>query len=281
MNPWLLAAIIAGGALLLFFLLYLFLIAPSLSKKRKAQMMSYSGARYAHRGLHDGTRAENSMSAFRAAVEAGYGIELDVQLSSDGELMVFHDATLDRVTDKKGRVDSYTAAELKETHLLGTEDTVPTFREVLELVGGKVPLVVEMKEEAGKTCVAEKTAEILREYDGRYVVESFNPLSLAHLKKIMPETLRGVLSETFTKSKKHRNILHVLLQCLVFNVCCRPDFIAFNVRDRKNAALRLTRGIFGVCTVAWTVKSADEEKIARNSGFDTVIFEGYLPEEDQ
>ena len=270
--------VIAGGALLLFFLIYLFLLAPSLNKKRRAEMRSFCNVRYAHRGLHDATRAENSMSAFKAALDAGYGMELDVRLSSDGELVVFHDATLDRVTDATGRVDSYTYAELSKIHLSGTEDTVPAFRDLLKLVDGKVPLIVEIKEEAGSVAVTEKTAELLREYKGAYVVESFNPLAIAHMKKIMPEVLRGQLSETYTKNKKFRDILHVLLQCLVFNVSTRPDFIAFNIRDRKNAALRLCRGIFGACTVAWTVRSREEEAIARKSGFDAVIFENYIPE---
>ena len=273
-------ALIALGVLLVFFGIYLILIAPSLLKERRARMRKFAEVRYAHRGLHDGTRAENSMSAFKAAVDAGYGIELDVRLSSDGELVVFHDNTLERMTESEGRVDSYTAKELSEIRLLNTDDHVPTFREVLELVDGKVPLVVEMKEEAGKTCVAEKTAEILAEYKGPYVVESFNPLSLAHLKRIMPDTLRGVLSETFTKNKEHKDLLHLLLSCLTFNIACRPDFVAFNVRDRKNAALRLVRSIFGVTTVAWTVRSAEQEKIAKKSGFDAVIFEGYIPEEE-
>ena len=96
-------ALIALGVLLVLFGIYMLLIAPSLSKERRARMRKFTEARYAHRGLHDGTRAENSMSAFKAAVDAGYGIELDVRLSSDGELVVFHDNTLDRMTESKGR----------------------------------------------------------------------------------------------------------------------------------------------------------------------------------
>lgn len=278
MHPLLIAGIVAAGVLLLFFLVYLFLLAPSVSAKRRARMKPFTQVKYAHRGLHDGTRAENSLSAFRAAVEAGYGIELDVRLSKDGELMVFHDDTLERVASGTGRVDAYTAAELGRMQLSGTEDTVPTFRQVIELVDGRVPLLVEIKEDAGKYGVTEKCAEMLREYKGEYIVESFNPLALGRFKKLMPEVCRGVLAETFTKNKKYRKPMYVLLQCLVLNVVCRPDFIAFNHRDARNAALGLARGLFRAPAIAWTTRSEDEEAAAIKHGFRTVIFENYLSE---
>lgn len=274
MKAFVIALISVLAFLILSFLLFLLLIKPG---KRKGIMDKYKSVKYAHRGLHNGVRAENSMSAFRAAVEAGFGIELDVRLSSDGELMVFHDDTLDRMTNEKGRVDSRTAKELSEITLGGTSDTIPKFSEVLRLVDGRVPLLVEIKEEQGKYGVTEKTAELLREYKGEFIIESFNPLALARVKEIMPEIPRGFLSQNFLSDKKYRGFVYFLLQNLLLNVICRPDFIAYNHRDYKNAALRLVRSTFGVPTLAWTVRSEREEQEAIKHGFDSVIFEKYTP----
>ena len=273
MEKYLIAAAIVLSVLLFFFLIFLFLIKPC--GKRKNEMQKFTKYKYAHRGLHDATRAENSLSAFKAAVDAGYAIELDVRLSSDGILVVFHDDTLDRVTAEKGRVDERSAEELGKINLMETSDTVPTFREVLELIDGRVPLLVEIKEDAMKYCVTEKTIEMLRGYKGDFIVESFNPLALSLFKKEMPEVLRGVLSQNFLNQEKYRKPMYFLLQNLLLNVTCRPDFIAFNHIDYKNAALRLTRGLFRTTSVAWTIKNEEEEKLAYKHGFSTVIFEEY------
>ena len=257
----------------LLFLLYLFLVAPG----KNGKMKDFKSVKYAHRGLHNGERAENSLSAFRAAVEAGYGIELDVRLSSDGDLVVFHDDTLKRVCGVEGRVDAFTAEELSHMNLCNTGEGIPTFREVLSLVSGKVPLLVEIKEDAGKYGVTEKTLEMLREYSGDYMIESFNPLALARVRKLMPEACRGILSQTFLREKEYRTPTHLLLQLLVLNVICRPHFVAFNIKHARNAALRLVRGIYRVPTLSWTVRSTSEEALSRKCGFDTAIFEDHLP----
>ena len=275
MNPFLLAAIIAASVLIAVFLIFLYLIKPC--GKRRAQMRKFASVNYAHRGLHNEERAENSISAFAAAAEAGYGIELDVRLSSDGELVVFHDTTLERVTEGEGRVDSKSLSELRTLHLSGTADTVPTFSEVLSLIDGRVPLLVEIKEETTKCRVTEKTLELLADYKGEVVIESFNPTSLALAKERAPHLLRGMLSQKFWLEKKHRTPLYFLLQNLLLNVICRPDFISFNHRDYKSTALRITRSLFGAPTVAWTVKSEAEAAEAKKHGFDGVIFENFLP----
>lgn len=273
MKIFLIVSLSAVAFLILSFCIYLFLI----KTERREGMESLLSRRYAHRGLHNGTRAENSLSAFKAAKEAGYGIELDVRLTSDGELVVFHDDTLERVTDREGRVDSYTAKELSEIKLCDTGDGIPTFREVLELVDGKVPLLVELKEDAGKYGVTEKACEMLREYKGEYMIESFNPLALGRVRKLLPGTCRGILSQSFLKEKKYRTPTHFLLEILALNVVCRPHFVAFNIEHSKNAALRLTRRIFGVPTLAWTVRSEEQERKATQDGFVTTIFEGHEP----
>ena len=260
-------------SLVVLLLLYLFLVAPG----KKKEMEWYKKVLYAHRGLHNASRAENSMSAFKAAVEAGYGIELDIHLSSDGELVVFHDDTLDRVCGREGRVSDFTADELATFKLSGTDDGIPRFADVLALVDGKVPLLVEIKEAAGSTAVAKAACKMLAEYKGEFIVESFNPMALVVVKKQLPEVCRGFLSRRYYEHEQYRKPLFFILQSLLTNFACRPAFIAFEHNGTKSFALRLVRGLFGVPTLAWTVRSAEEEKAARENGFDTVIFENYLP----
>ena len=260
-------------SLLVIFLLYLFLVAPG----KKKEMERYKKVLYAHRGLHNADRAENSMSAFKAAVEAGYGIELDIHLSKDGELVVFHDDTLDRVCGREGKVTDFTADELATFKLSGTDDGVPRFADVLALVDGKVPLLVEIKEDAGSTAVSKAACKMLAEYKGDFIVESFNPMALAVVKKQLPGVCRGFLSRCYYEHEQYRKPLFFILQSLLTNFACRPAFIAFEHNCTKSFALRFVRGLFGVPTLAWTVRSAEEEKVARENGFDTVIFENYLP----
>jgi glycerophosphoryl diester phosphodiesterase len=274
MKIFLIVSLSTVAFLLLSFCVYLFLI----KTERRGGMESLLSRRYAHRGLHNATRAENSISAFKAAVDAGYGIELDVRLSKDGELVVFHDDTLERVTNREGRVDAFTASELGEIKLCDTGDGIPTFRDVLALVDGKVPLLVELKEDAGKYGVTEKACEMLRDYKGEYMIESFNPLALGRVRKLMPEACRGILSQSFLKEKKYRTPTHFLLSVLVLNVVCRPHFVAFNIEHSGNAALKLTRRVFGAPTLAWTVRSEAQEKKASAEGFETTIFEAHEPE---
>ncbi len=262
------------GALFILFCIYLFLIKTS---GRRSEMEKYKSIYYAHRGLHGGGAAENSMTAFRRAVDSGFGIELDVRLSKDGELMVFHDDTLDRVCGVEGRVDAFSAEELGKIKLSGTDDTVPRFKDVLGLIDGKVPLLIEIKEDAGKYGVTDALIRLLPEYRGEYIIESFNPLALGRVKRDMPGALRGFLCENFLREKKYRKPMYFLLQTLTLNSVCRPDFIAFKHSDYKNASLKLTRGIYSVPTLAWTVRSQAEENAAKAHGFDGIIFENYIP----
>lgn len=275
MKVFLIVSLSVLGGLLILFGLFLFLIKTS--SKRRAVMDKFKSLRYAHRGLHNKDRAENSLSAFRAACDEGYAIELDVRLSKDGVLVVFHDDTLDRMTTERGPVIERTAEELSKIKLADTEDTVPTFAEVLALVDGRVPLLVEIKEDAFDHSVTRECARMLAQYKGEYIVESFNPLSLAEYRKISPETVCGVLSDNFLSQKKYRKPMYFLLELLLLNVTCRPDFVAFNHKKHKNGSLRLTRRLFGAPTLAWTVRSEQEEREAKKHGFDGVIFENYIP----
>ena len=273
MNAVQIAIISAASAIALLLIIYLFLAAPK--RSRRAQTLEFARVKYAHRGLHGGTRAENSLSAFAAAVEKGYGIELDVRLSRDGELVVFHDDTLERMTDAEGRVDSKTLSELKELSLGGGEEKIPTFAEVLALVDGKVPLLVEIKEDAFKYGVTEKTAEMLKNYKGRYMIESFNPLAVQRFKKLMPSVIRGQLAENYLKQKKYRKPMYFLLQFFMLNFLASPDFIAYNHQECGTVGFGIQRHVFRPALFAWTVRSAEAESAAKKHGFDGIIFEDY------
>ncbi len=265
------------GAVALAFVIYLLLMRT----KREGEIMrAYRGVNFAHRGLHGDGRAENSLSAFSAAAKAGFGIELDVRLSGDGKLVVFHDDTLTRVAGIDKRVDSLPIGELKKCRLSGTEDTVPTFREVLELVDGRVPLLIEIKEDAGDSRVTEALVRELDGYAGPYIAESFNPLSLRAFRKARRDVPIGILSQHFCRRDEYRGkILYFLLQNMLLNFLSVPDFVAYDHTDAEMPSLKLTRAVFGTPTVAWTVRSREEEKAARDAGFGSVIFEGYLPDD--
>ena len=276
MHPIFVILIVVFSIVLLGLLLALYMITPG---KKRSEMEKFKKIKYAHRGLHDATKAENSMSAFAAAKEMGFGIELDVRLSKDGELVVFHDDNLTRVAGIDGKVIDFTAEELSKMSLSGTKDGVPTLREVLDLIDGAVPLIIEIKMNGDEKGVSEKLMEVIEGYKGDYVVESFNPIALKIVRKMRPDILRGILSTEYLKDEKHKgSILYGLLQHLMLNFMVRPDFIAYDKKGYKVKGLRFVRRSFGTALIAWTVKSAEEEREAISHGFDTVIFEGYISE---
>lgn len=264
------------GILALLIAVLLFCVHPG---RRFAGADAFTAYRYAHRGLHDAEKAENSLSAFRAAVEAGFGIELDTRLSADGVVVVCHDTTLSRVAGIDRRVDEMTAAELKAVSLCQTGEGVPTFAEVLSLVAGRVPILVEIKEDTiADRDVTPATLALLKEYNGAFLIESFNPMSLARVRKERPDVFRGLLCDRFTASRCYRKPLYALLQRFLFNFFARPQFLAYRNTAKTYLPFRLLRGFFRLPSFAWTVKSAADEEACRRAGFDTVIFEDYLPE---
>lgn len=242
-------------------LFYLFLISPHDGEKAA----SFRGKRIAHRGLHGGDVVENTLPAFQRAVEQGYGVELDIQLSSDGVAVVTHDYDLKRVFGVDRMVKDCTAAELAA---LG----VPTLAEVLAVLDGKVPLVAELKGENGDVSVCQKAAELLDGYEGLYCVESFNPLLLRWFKKSRPAVIRGQLATRFTKKNRAGSaVLNFCLRHLLLNVLSRPHFIAYEFRYADSVSLRRCRR-GGALTIGWTPKG--EKEIAEaEKHFDAVIFE--------
>ncbi len=234
----------------------------------------FKGFYYAHRGLYDngGGRPENSIAAFRAAADAAYGAELDVQLSRDGKVVVFHDDTLDRMCGVHGNVCDFTLEELQRMRLLGTEETIPLFTDVLSVFGrGPGPLIVELKTGARRRELCRKTREILKGYPGVFCVESFDPRIVYWFRKNAPEVFRGQLAQPRENYGKYHPLTALVLSECRLSFLNRPDFIAYKIGRRPERVLRMRRG--GVLLVAWT--SHDPEKDAREN--DAVIFEYSLP----
>ena len=276
MEPILIAVLSILAIGIAIWLIGMFLICPG---PKREGIEKYKSVKFAHRGLHDSVKAENSMSAFAAAKENGFGIELDVRLSKDGELMVYHDDDLSRIVGIEGKFSDFTYAELSEMNLLETDDKIPTFKEVLDLIDGAVPLLVELKVASGERGVAKKFVEVIEGYKGDFIVESFNPFALRELRALRPDIIRGILSTEYMKSPKHKGkTLFRMLQNLQFNFLMRPDFIAYEKNGSGVRNLRRIRRSFETTLIAWTIKSQEEEDAALNSGFDTVIFEGYIPQ---
>lgn len=257
----------------LFLGFYLFLLWPRLSKRK--QMNKYKGVGFAHRGYHNIHLGipENSLQAFSRAITKDYGIELDLHLTCDQQLIVFHDDSLERVCGVDTPPESLTYAQIQDLRLLGTNEQIPLFADVLALVDGQVPLLVELK--AGdldiRLCAA--TYEILKNYTGDYLIQSFNPLVLRWFKKNAPQILRGQLS---TKMSASKVILHesykFALTRLLTNVVARPDFISYNLRYTKRFTTFILHRLFHVPYAVWTLRDKTSYKQGR-AKFEMVIFE--------
>lgn len=269
-----------GWIALVVVVLYFLAIMPRMI--RRPDRSIFRQTLFAHRGLHDNrTQApENSMAAFRRAVEAGYGIEMDVQLSKDGVPVVFHDYLLRRVCGQKGRVCDYTLEELERFRLCQSEERIPTFAQVLQMVDGRVPLIVELKGESPDMSVCRAADAVLRSYHGVYCIESFNPLMLWWYRRNRGDVMRGQLSDNFFLYPQYRNrkgLCLILLQFLLTNFLTKPDFIAYNHECKNNLSRRLCHGLYRSTAAAWTIRSGEELAEARRS-FDIFIFDSFLPE---
>ena len=263
----------AAGIIAVWLCAWLFLVFPC--KPEKQTRAPFQNSLLAHRGLYgaDQNPPENTLPAFAAAAEAGYGIELDVQLTRDGEVVVFHDDYLNRACGTETRVDAYTLAELRGMPLFGSGETMPLFSQVLAEVNGRVPLLVELKTGPRNAELCEKTLALLKDYGGDYCIESFDPRIIAWFRRHAPEILRGQLSQQYCEYRGFgfgRAKSFLLSRCLL-NCIARPGFIAYRTGKRPvsvNLALQL-----GAMHFAWTVR---EQKYI--SGCDAAIFEHFTPE---
>ena len=272
----LIIALICLGCVLILVFLYLMMIMPRMTGRPDAA--PFRNWLYAHRGLHDNASdaPENSMRAFRKAVEAGFGIEMDVQMTKDGVPVVFHDYTLKRVCGVEGKVCQRTYEELQQLSLCESDQKIPRFKDVLQLVDGRVPLIVELKIEATDTSVCPAADKLLSEYKGMYCIESFNPLGVLWYRRNRRHVVRGQLADAFHKEGEYWGPLYFLLQNLLFNWLGKPDFIAYNHKYPRMLSRSLCRGLYHSTAAAWTIKSQEELDEAEKH-FDIYIFDSFLP----
>ena len=246
---------------------FLFLIFPS--ARRHPDLEKMRGRYIAHRGYHNESAPENSIAAFKNAAEHGYIIENDIHLTKDGEIVVFHDDTTDRMCGVSGRIEDMTLSELKELSLGGTDEKIPTLKECLDAVGGRVPLLIEFKEAKDFSLLCSAADKILSEYGGEYFVQSFYPQAMQWYKKNRPDICRGQLASTFKKDKLIRRLLGLML----LNFISRPDFISYEHKYGNCFMLRLVC-FLGAMPICWTIRS--EEKLEKaKKYFKAYIFEKF------
>jgi glycerophosphoryl diester phosphodiesterase len=266
---WLLFAF---AVLLVLFSVYLWLIAPA---RKPYPYALRRDVLYAHRGLHDGNHAviENSMKAFALAMEHGYGMEMDLQTTRDGKVVIHHDLNTQRICGVNAEIEQTDYADLP---LLPDGSKLPLFEDFLKLVDGKAPLIIELKHHAQYLRTVNAALETLKGYHGDYCVESFHPSIVRCLRNGAPNVLRGQLSSGNLASGI-KPLSAFLLKHLLFNVLSRPHFIAYDFYHDRTPSLWLNRLFFKPYLVAWTVKSQAGLDAALKR-YDAVIFEGFTPD---
>lgn len=238
----------------------------------------------AHRGLHDKANGviENTLSAAEAAIARGFPIECDIQLTADGEAVVFHDFELDRLTGDKGLLIERKLADLTKIDIAGAKggDKIPSLKQFLDTVAGRVPLVIEVKSKFnGDMTLTKRVCEILKDYRGPFVVKSFDPDIVATLRAIAPHITRGIIGELHYASKndeilssetKHRlaNLLHFAES--------QPQFVSWKVDDLPCAGPYLCKVLGNLPVMTWTVRNPEQRDRAEKHA-DQMVFEGFLP----
>ncbi len=236
----------------------------------------------AHRGLHDADHGviENTPSAVCAAIAARYGIEVDVQISADGEAMVHHDDALGRLTEGEGRLDRLTAAQLKAVAFRNTADRMMTFGELCDLVGGRVTMLVELKSRFdGDTRLPARVAAVLAGYRGPAAPMSFDPKQLAHLEQLNPALVRGIIAAKY-RPHPYWDLMPAWMRLgmgyLVTALSARPQFVAYSIADLPALAPLFARHVLSMPLLTWAVRTAPERQRAARWA-DQMIFEGFRP----
>ena len=266
--------------LMIFVLLLCIYILGTLPRfTRKKETKTFCHCLFAHRGLFtpDQRIPENSMRAFQEAVRHGYGIELDIQRTKDNQIVVFHDHTLSRMCGIDLPVCELTYKELQKLTLMNSTEKIPLFQDVLDLVNGQVPLLIEIKLPTVKTLTCRLADELLQNYSGKYCIESFNPLALRWYKKNRKEIIRGQLSANLTRPVAEGGyFLSFLVKYLLLNFLGKPDFISCCYKDRYNISFLLQKYIYKTPVFAWTVRSSMVFKKQKDC-FDSIIFDSFIP----
>lgn len=260
----------------IFATVYIFLIMPRVSGRADMDLLTTD---YAHRGLHNASYPENSLPAFYAAIQRGYGIELDVRLTKDGNVAVFHDASVKRMCGASKNVSDMTLTELRSLPLSNTVYTVPTLSEVLALVDGRVPLLIEIKGEGKEERLCRAVATLLDTYSGAYAIQSFSPFVLGWFKRYRPRFARGqiVCKLKTIPGRKHSRLSAFALTHMLTNVIARPDFISISGSQLKSLSFKLCVSLFKCRGFVWTVRKQEQyDRVHRLGLF--AIFEKFIPQ---
>lgn len=258
-------------------ILYLLAIMPKLI--RNPGHKALSGWLYAHRGIHKNKSEapENSIVAFQRAIDNHFGIELDVQLTKDQVPVVIHDYNLKRICGVDLKVREVTYEELQQYKLFKSKEKIPTLKEALDCIQGKVPIIVELKIPWGAASTCEAASKLLNEYNGIYCIESFNPFGLMWYRRHYPKIIRGQLATDFKKEKIVGNkYQYFILKHLLFNFLTKPDFIAYQHIYKKDISFSICRRLYRTKTAAWTIKK-EEELLSSKRYFDLFIFDSFIP----
>ena len=274
------AILITIATIVILIVIYIFLTLPRVFDSANMDLLATD---YAHRGLHDENIPENSLAAYSNAIDNGYGIEIDVQLSSDGEIFVFHDSTATRMCGVDKKISEMTADEIKSLRLLNTDEHIPTLAEVLTLVDAKVPLLIEVKYYAQTKKLCELLADALDVYYGSFAIQSFDPRILRYFKKYRPRFARGQLVAKKPKRNEKKEvdsqnpIVTFLLNHLLLNVLSRPDFISIQNNHTRELGFVLATEVFKAKAFIWTVRTKKQYNFFKRQGY-FCIFENIRPD---
>ena len=228
---------------------------------------------FAHRGLYNEVFPENSMSAFQNAIKYGYGIELDVQFTKDKKVVVFHDDNLKRMTGNENDINDLTYSEISKLTLLNTNERIPLLKDVLNVIDEKVPVIIEIKTDNKYISLSEKVYNIIKNYNGKYSIQSFDPRIVKWYKDNANEVIRGQISSCFQDAliKWYKKFV---LKNMLLNFKTKPDYICYGLYGINNIAIAILRKKMPI--VSWTIRNEEEMKRAYKYS-DNIIFEGFMP----
>ena len=252
--------------------------------------LNWMSGPFAHRGLHDVSKGivENTPSAVQASLDQQLGFEIDLRFTSDGSVMVFHDDTLERLTHETGLVADKTLAELQKVRFKNTSDKMMSLQNLLELVEGRVPMLLELKsgwrlDDISAQHFVVAIIMAMKDYKGNYAIMSFDPRLIIHYRKLAPTTPRGLISERFLDGAhwSHLSLFERLHRRFLLSFRqSRPDFIAYDIESLPAIAPIIARSLFHRPLLTWTVRSGEQQKRARKY-CDAMVFEGFRPTKKQ
>lgn len=266
--------LVTAAVLLVCLALWIWAIAPGTG----ADFAPFQKYDYAHRGLHNKENGvpENSEKAFSLAALCGFGMELDLQLTKDNAVVVHHDPSIKRSCGEDRLISEMTLEELRRHRLFGTEEKVPLFADVLKIVDGRTPLIIELKGYNDTNTLCTLAMQELKGYRGLYCVESFDPRIVRWFRRYRPEIVRGQLMERLQKGRTVTAAQAFFGRNLMTNWMTRPHFEAYDFHARNVLSLQAARRLFGMQEVSWTLRTEEEYKKAKALG-NLCIFENFLP----